>query len=151
MSSPPTTERGHEPLPQRMLDPACYPHRVGRIRLIETHISWVLLTGDYAYKMKKPVDLGFANFSTLALRRHYCEEELRLNGQLASQLYLEVVKIRGSLNALHIGGKGKVLEYAVKMREFPQEALASRALRQGLFGALEIDLLAATMAGFHAI
>jgi aminoglycoside phosphotransferase family enzyme/predicted kinase len=130
--------------------PECYPHPVRDVRLLETHISWVALTGSYAYKVKKPVDLGFADFSTLERRRHYCEEELRLNRRLAPKLYLEVVPIRGNPRAVHIGGDGPVIDYAVKMREFPQQSLASQTLAAGTFGAREIDLLAATIARFHA-
>jgi hypothetical protein len=131
--------------------PECYPHPVVGPRLIETHISWVLLTGKYAYKIKKPVDLGFVDFTTLALRRRYCEEELRLNRRLAPELYLAVVAIRGTMEAPRIGGKGRLIDYAVKMREFPQQALASRALAGGRFAAAEIDALAALIAGFHAV
>lgn len=131
--------------------PECYPHPVVGPRLIETHISWVLLTGKYAYKIKKPVDLGFVDFTTLALRRRYCEEELRLNRRLAPELYLAVVAIRGTMEAPRIGGRGRLIDYAVKMREFPQEALASRALARGLLDAGTIDALAAVIAGFHAV
>src|SRR5262245_58716991 len=138
------------PLAARLLDPACYPHPTKRLRLLETHISWVVLTGDYAYKVKKPVDLGFVDFTTLARRRHYCEEESRLNRRLAPELYLGVVAIRESMYGPRIGGKGKVLDYAVKMRQFPDTALASRALARGRFRAAEIDALAATVAAFHA-
>ena len=138
------------PLFAALTRPECYPHPVAEVRVIETHISWVMLTGQYAYKIKKPVNLGFADFSTLGLRRHYCEEELRLNRRLAPGLYLDVVAIRGSAQAPRIGGEGRLIDYAVKMREFPQEALASRALGRGAFGAAEIDALAATIAEFHA-
>lgn len=130
--------------------PECYPHAVAKVRGIETHISWVMLTGPFAYKIKKPVNLGFADFTTLALRRHYCEEEIRLNRRLAPGLYLDVVEIRGSAQAPRIDGKGSLIDYAVRMREFPQKALASRALQRGTFGATEIDALAATIAKFHA-
>ena len=82
----------------------CYGHPVGEVRLIETHISWVLLAGDYAYKIKKPVDLGFLDFSTLALRRQACDEEVRLNRRLAPAYYLGVVPITGSPDAPHLGG-----------------------------------------------
>ena len=133
-----------------LLDPSSYPHRTGRIRLVETHISLVFLTGDYTYKVKKPVDLGFANFSTLALRKRYCEEELRLNRRLAPELYLDVVAVRDGRTGPRVGGKGKIIDYAVRMREFSQEALASRALVRGRFGPAEIDDLAATIAAFHA-
>lgn len=78
---------------------SAYSHPTRDIRLVETHISWVFLTGDYAYKLKKPVDLGFLDFSTLELRRHFCEEELRLNRRLVPDLYLDVVAIRGSHEA----------------------------------------------------
>jgi hypothetical protein len=138
------------PLFAALLDPACYPHPVSGVRVLETHISWVLLTGEYAYKIKKPVNLGFLDFSSLELRRHYCEEELRLNRRLAPELYLDLAEIRGTPGAPRIGGDGPVLEYAVRMREFPQASLASRALAGGAFGAAEADALAALVAGFHA-
>ena len=87
------------PLFAALSNPACYPHPVSGVRVLETHISWILLTGEYAYKIKKPVYLGFLDFSTLGLRRHYCEEELRLNRRLAPELYLELVEIRGAPRA----------------------------------------------------
>lgn len=107
---------------EALRDPACYPHPVRRVAVIETHISWVLLTGDYAYKIKKPVNLGFLDFTTLAARRHYCEEELRLNRRLAPDIYLATVAITGDPDEPHIGGSGPVLEYAVKMREYRARA-----------------------------
>ena len=119
------------------------------VALIETHISYVLLTGQFAYKIKKTVELGFLDFSTLAARRFYCEEELRLNRRLAPKLYLDLVGITGSVEAPVLGGTGPVIEYAVKMREFPQEALASRALARGELSAADIDALAAKVAAFH--
>jgi uncharacterized protein len=94
-----------------------------RVDLIETHISYVLLTGQFAYKIKKAVELGFLDFRSLAARRRDCEEELRLNRRLAPKLYLDVVGITGSVEAPVLGGTGPVIEYAVKMREFSQEAL----------------------------
>jgi aminoglycoside phosphotransferase family enzyme/predicted kinase len=136
-------------LPASLLDPSCYPHPARRIRLLETHISWVLLTGDYAYKVKKPVDLGFVDFTTLGKRRHACAEEVRLNRRLAPGLYLDVVAIRGTPRSPRIGGRGPVLDYAVRMRQFPQEALASRALAAAGFGAAETDALADLIVGFH--
>ncbi len=122
---------------------------VGSVELLETHISYVLLTGAHAYKIKKAVDFGFLDFTTLGARRFFCEEELRLNRRLAPTLYLGVVPISGSIDAPVAGGSGRAIEYAVKMREFPQEALASRLLARGEFGAAEIDALAAQVAGFH--
>jgi aminoglycoside phosphotransferase family enzyme/predicted kinase len=129
--------------------PDCYPHPVGRVQIIETHISWVVLTGPYAYKIKKPVNLGFLDFSTLAARHRYCNEEVRLNRRLAPDIYLDVVAIRESPAGPRIDGEGPVLEYAVKMHEFPQEALAARMLGAGAFGAAHIDKLADCIVAFH--
>ena len=117
---------------------------------METHISWVLLTGVYAYKIKKPLNLGFADFSTLGLRGHYCHEELRLNRRFAPDLYLDVVEIRGTLDAPRVGGEGPLLDYAVRMRQFPQDALAGMRLGREQFGVAEIDALAESISGFHA-
>src|SRR5512135_2867872 len=131
-------------------DPARFPHPVERVEVIETHISWVLLAGEYAYKIKKPVALGFLDFSTLQQRRLYCEEELRLNRRTAPRLYLEVVPITGSEAAPLLGGRGEAIEYAVKMRRFPQEALLSRMAQAGALTAGHIDALARATAALHA-
>jgi hypothetical protein len=112
-------------LVEALLRPAAYTDQVKDIQHIQTHISHVILAGQYAYKIKKPLNLGFLDFSTLAQRRHCCEEELRLNRRLAPDLYLEVVPITGSLDEARFGGAGPVLDYAVKMRRFPQSALLS--------------------------
>jgi hypothetical protein len=109
-----------------MRDPLAYPHPADRVEHIETHISHVLLAGGYAYKLKKPLSLGFLDFSTLDKRRFFCEEELRLNGRLAPHIYLDVVPITGSPECPRIGAGGEVLEYAVKMRRFDQDALLTR-------------------------
>jgi uncharacterized protein len=130
--------------------PLCYPHAVGSVHVLETHISWVLLTGSVAYKIKKSVDLGFLDFSTLALRKHFCEEELRLNRRLAPAIYIDVVAIRGTPQSPRIDGDGPVIEYAVRMREFHQEFLADALLQRGAFGSQQIDALAVIMASFHA-
>ena len=120
-----------------------------RVRLLETHVSYVLLTGEFAYKIKKALALGFLDFTRLDARRFYCEEELRLNRRLAPRLYLDVVAITGKPEAPAIGGSGPALEYAVKMREFPQDALASRALARGELAHRDIDALALEVAAFH--
>ncbi|MCK5477476.1 MAG: hypothetical protein KAI44_01030, partial [Methylococcales bacterium] len=99
-------------------NPALFSHNVEYFKIIETHISWVLLTGHYAYKIKKPLNLGFLDFSTLEKRRHYCFEELRLNSRLAKDLYLDVVAISGTEEQPKIEGYGTVIEYAVKMKQF---------------------------------
>ena len=117
---------------QALLDPQCYPHPVSSIRICETHISWVVLTGEYVYKIKKPVQYSFVDFSTLEKRRWFCDEELRLNARLAPELYLEVVPLTGSPAKPRIAGKGDPFEYAVKMRRFSvsfHEAVLSCQLR----------------------
>jgi len=130
--------------------PGCYPHPAKAVKVIETHISRVFLTGDYAYKVKKPVDLGFLDFTTLEARRRSCEDELRLNRRLAPQLYLDVVEIRGTPDAPHVGGEGPLLDYAVRMQQFSQERLASRVLARGELTADLIVGLARLLARFHA-
>jgi uncharacterized protein len=137
------------PLIQALHRPACYDHPVQDIRLVETHISWVLLTGPYAYKLKKPVNLGFLDFSSLEKRRFFCEEELRLNRRLAPSLYLEVVSIAGSPDSPALHGTGEAIEYAVKMVQFPEEARLDRMLARGELGPSHIDLLARELAEFH--
>lgn len=135
-----------ERLVAAMQDPLAYPHPAERVERIETHISHVLLAGEYAYKIKKPLDLGFLDFSTLTRRRFCCEEELRLNRRLAPQIYLDVVPITGTPALPRVGGKGPVLEYAVKMRRFEQEALLTRLPVSGSLA----DRIAERVARFHA-
>lgn len=130
-------------------DPRCYPHPVDRVQVVETHISWILLTGAYAYKLKKPLTLGFLDFSTLSARKHFCEEELRLNRRLDPDLYLEVVAICEGPQRPVIGGQGPVLEYAVKMRQFPEEGLLDRVQERGELLPAHIDAMARQIAAFH--
>jgi aminoglycoside phosphotransferase family enzyme/predicted kinase len=130
-------------------DPRRYPHAAGKIEVIETHISWVLLAGDYAYKIKKALNLGFLDYSTLERRHSCCDEELRLNRRTAPDLYLEVVAIGGSADAPRFGAQ-PAIEYAVKMHRFAADALMDERLMQGRVDARHIDTLAAVIARFHA-
>ncbi len=132
-----------------LLNPRLYNHTVSKIELVETHISWVILTGPYAYKIKKPVDLGFLNFSTLANRKYYCELELHLNKRLAPDYYLEVIPITGSYPHPLLKGSGEVIEYALKMVQFPQEAELDRELASGKLNETAMDLVAEKIADFH--
>lgn len=132
-----------------MLKPEVFDHPVKAIELVETHISWVLLTGDVAYKIKKPVNFGFLDFSTLEKRQFYCNEELRLNRRLAPDLYLDVVTINGVGENIEINGKGPVMEYAVKMKQFPQSAQLDRILNKYGLDNVVIDKLAKKIARFH--
>ncbi|MDD2759654.1 MAG: AAA family ATPase [Methylomonas sp.] len=131
-----------------LFDPGRYPHPVESVKLLETHISWVLLAGEYAYKIKKPVNFGFLDFSELSARQFFCHEELRLNRRLAPALYLDVVGIGGSVDQ-PIFGAESAFEYAVKMRRFAEEMLLSHLLEHRLLRVADIQNLAATMAGFH--
>ena len=134
-----------------LLRPEAYPHPVSEpIRLAETHISWVLLTGEYAYKIKKPVRLSFLDYSTLARRRWLCEEELRLNRRLAPDLYLGVSLISGTPEAPRIDADGTPLEYAVRMRQFlPADELAA-LLAAGTVTPRDVTALGEGIARFHA-
>ena len=145
-----TGSAGLDCLIKALRAPACYPHAVERVELLQTHISCVLLAGDYAYKIKKPVNLGFLDFSTLAARRHFCEEELRLNRRTAPALYLQVLAIGGSLSAPVLGGGGPAIEYALKMRRFAQDALLDCMARRGALAPQHVDALAQSLAAFHA-
>jgi len=118
-------------LVSRLLTAAAYLHPVGPIRLVETHISWVFLTGEYVYKVKKPVDLGFLDFSTLDRRRHSCAEEVRLNRRFAPDLYLDAVPITGAAATATVGGTGAPVEWAVRLRQFDEEARLDRVLDRG--------------------
>lgn len=130
--------------------PQAFPHSVGAIGCIETHISWVLLAGDYVYKLKKPLTLDFLDFGTLAQRHAACEEELRINRRTAPELYLAVRPITGTPEAPCVDGAGPVIEWAVQMRRFDQSDLASEALAQGRLAAAQIDPLAREVAALHA-
>jgi len=132
-----------------LLKPGPYPHPVATLELIETHISWVILTGTYAYKIKKSVKLDFLDFSTLQLRRHYCEEELRLNRRMAPQLYLDVVPICGTERSPQVGGEGRAIEYALRMHQFPQSAQLDKQLDAGLLNENDMRDLAETVAAYH--
>lgn len=125
-------------------------HGVTDTLVVETHISYVLIAGATAYKLKKVLKLPFVDYSTLALRKHYCEEELRLNRRLAPQLYRDVVAIRGTPQAPVLDGDGEPFEYAVAMRAFTQDDLLAVMLEQGTLGREHVDEFAREVAAFHA-
>jgi aminoglycoside phosphotransferase family enzyme/predicted kinase len=135
-------------LVEALRNPAAYPHPVGTVKVLQTHISYVLLAGDYAYKIKKPVRLAFVDFSTAARRRFFCEQELRLNRRTAPSLYVDVVAIGG--DPPRFGPCDEALEYAVRMRRFPQDALGSVMAREGRLQDRHVDALARHVAAFHA-
>ena len=137
-----------ERLARALLNPAAYPDD-GAVEHVETHISHVYLTGTHAYKIKKPVALGFLDFSTLEKRREYCEEELRINRRLAPRVYLSVVPIAGTWDAPRVEGTGTPIEYAVKMRRFAQEDVLDRVADSRGLQPEHVDELARQVAQFH--
>jgi len=130
-----------------------YPSDASPVQLIQTHISYVLLTGEYAYKIKKPLNFGFLDYSTLEKRKHFCEEELRLNQRAAAAIYLEVLPItqtvENSVPTFHLDGPGEVVEYAVKMRQFPQSTLLTNLYERGELTEELLKELARAIATFH--
>jgi len=146
-------QSGHDHHPDpiaALLKAGSFEHPVDDIKLVETHISWVILTGQFAYKIKKPVNLGFVDFSLLEKRRFYCEEEVRLNRRLAPEIYLETVPVTHSPGKPPLmNGKGKAIEYAVKMMLFPWEAQLDRILDRNELKPLHLDGFAHVIATFH--
>jgi aminoglycoside phosphotransferase family enzyme/predicted kinase len=141
---------GHAPLIAGLLRPAAYPHVVSEpVRLVETHISWVLLTGEYAYKIKKPLRLSFLDYSTLERRRALCEEELRLNSRHAPGLYLGVSAIAGPTGAPRVDGEGPAVEYAVRMRQFDVGQELGALIAAGAVDASELASLGEDVAALH--
>ncbi len=136
---------------QQMLQAKFYPHACKEpIKLIQTHCSYVLLTGDFVYKLKKPVNFGFLNYSTLDLRHHFCHEELRLNQRGAAELYLEVLPITLQDEQYQLNGTGEPAEYALKMREFPSEGLFSTMFENGKLNESHIEELGRVVARYHS-
>ncbi len=135
---------------EKLKDPSVYGSDVTSIDIIETHISFVVLTGRFVYKIKKPVDFGFLDFSTLEKRKYFCEEEVRLNRRLCPDLYLGVVKITEDENGrLSINGKGRIVEYAVKMKQFPQEAIMTNLLKKEEISRNDIEKICDTLIEFY--
>ncbi|HSO44096.1 MAG TPA: hypothetical protein VLQ47_01060, partial [Rhodoferax sp.] len=137
------------PLIHALCDPARYPDGVARVELVQTHISWVLLAGDFAYKIKKPVKLSFLDFSTLALRHRYCLDELRLNRRFAPDLYLEVVGIYNTPQDPQWQGFGAPIEYAVRMHRFEESARLDHVCARGELQAKHLSGLADVLVAFH--
>lgn len=139
-----------EHLINAMMSPAAYPHAAADVRLCQTHMSAVFLAGQYVYKIKKPVNLGFADFRTLEAREHFCHEEVRLNSRLAPSVYLGVAPITRSADEIQVDGHGVPIEWAVKMRRLPDEASLKHAILHGNVDQQMVKVLAKRVAGFHS-
>jgi uncharacterized protein len=137
------------PIVIALSDPTIYPHPVDRVELVETHISWVFLAGERVYKVKKPVDLGFLDFTTLERRRFFCEEEVRLNRRLTHDVYLGVVELNGR-DTLTFGGGGPTREVAVMMMRLPHDRMLDEVVRRGTIEPELMEGLGRIIAAFHA-
>jgi len=134
---------------EALMKPEAYDEESGQIELTQTHISFVFLTRNFVYKVKKAVDLGFLDFTTLEKRRFFCEKELELNRRLCGDMYLEVVPINRS-KVIKIKGEGETVEYAVKMKRMPQERMMSQLLEENKVDNTLIDRIAKIVSEFHS-
>ncbi len=134
---------------QALMVPDLYPHKVDEVTLIQTHISYVLIAGAYVYKIKKPVDFGFLDFSSLEKRKHFCEEELRLNRRLCPSIYLETLTINQDGNRYSIGGSGKPIDYCVKMIHMPDQCMMGKVIDAGRLTTGHVDEIVAVLEPFY--
>ena len=132
-----------------LLKPEKYPHPVNRVDLVQTHISFVLLAGDFVYKFKKPVNFGFLDFSTLEKRGHCCEQELVLNRRLSPEIYLGLVTVTDDDGVITLDGQGPVIEYGVKMRRMPEERMMVRVIDRGELQSDHIQALVDVLVPFY--
>ena len=133
---------------EALMKPEAY-EEAEQIELKQTHISWVFLTGKFVYKVKKAVDFGFLDFSTLEKRRFFCEKEVELNRRLCGDMYLEVVPVNRS-DVIKIGGEGETVEYAVKMKRIPEDKIMTRLLEEDKVDKKLVDRMAKIIADFHS-
>jgi len=134
---------------EALMKPEAYDEAPGSIELVQTHISFVFLTKRFVYKVKKAVDFGFLDFTTLEKRRFFCEKELQLNRRLCGDMYLEIVPINKA-DAIKIKGAGETVEYAVKMKRMPQEKMMSKLLEENKVDYRLVDRIANIIADFHS-
>jgi aminoglycoside phosphotransferase family enzyme len=132
-----------------LLKPQAYPHRPQKIELVQTQMSFVFLTGEYVYKIKKPVNLGYLDYTTLEKRQFFCHQELELNRRLCPDAYLAVVPIVEKQGELRIEGRGKAIEYAVKMKQLPQDRMMDVLLSRGQVTPEMVARVAEKLVGFH--
>ena len=132
-----------------LLKREAYPEPTLSVEMVQTHVSWIFLTDTHAYKVKKPVDFGFLNFSTIDRRRFYCNEEVRLNRRLCPDIYEGVVEVRETTTGATFRGEGPVIDYAVRMRRLPAERMLDRLVEQGDVSLADMGKVARVIADFH--
>jgi len=132
-----------------MLDPNTYPHKVDKVELIQTHISWVFLAGPKVYKIKKPVNFGFLDFTTLDKRLHFCKEELRLNKRLCPDIYLDVIPLSESQDKIVLGDDSNVIEWVLVMNKMPHENLMNKLIERELFDKSLLEKITQKLVPFY--
>ena len=137
------------PIVRALLESRAYPHKPQKVELGQTQMSFIFLTGEYVYKIKKPVNLGYLDYTTLEKRLYFCDQELELNRRLCPGAYLAVVPITEEKNQLRLEGRGKVIEYAVKMKQLPQERMMDVLLPLGEVTAEMVTSVSEKLVSFH--
>ncbi len=137
------------PLIQKLLKKEAYPHHPEEIKLLQTHISYVFLADDLVYKIKKPVDFGFLDFTTLEKRKFFCEREVELNRRLCPEIYLGVVPVVEQNDKAFFEGEGEPVEWAVKMKRMPEEGMMGRLIKEGRLKLKHIDLIVDKLVPFY--
>jgi len=136
-------------LVDKLMNPALYPHNPAEVEVVQTQMSIIFLTGEYAYKIKKPVDLGYLDYTSLDKRCHFCHQEVKLNNRLSSGVYIQVVPINEQNGRISYGGKGNTVEYAVKMRQLPSDRMMNVLLTQNRVSETMLRQVARRLANFH--
>ncbi len=143
------SESNLPPVAEALLQPQAYPHKTGKIKLVQTQMSFVFLTGELVYKVKKAVNLGYLDYTTLEKRHFFCHQELKLNRRLCPNAYLDIVVINNDKGKIQINGKGEPIEYATKMSQLPQKRMMDVLLRSGQLNQEMITQVAEKLAIFH--
>ena len=143
------SSKRQERLVRFLQSPSSYPHHPIEVRVIQTHISWVFVASPFVFKVKKPVNLGFLDFSTLEKRRYFCQREVALNRRLCPEIYLGVVPIYKATDRFSFDAEGQIAEYAVKMRELPHDWFLSELLAKDLVGEREINRVISALHRFY--
>ena len=136
-------------LVEALLKPEAYSHAPSQIELVQTQMSFVFLTGDFVYKVKKPVNLGYLDYSSLERRLFFCQQEIELNSRLCPDIYIEVVPVIRTGEQIHIGGEGEIIEYAVKMRQLPKDGMMDKLLSLNLVTEEMVVNVAEKLTAFH--
>ena len=134
---------------ESLLRPEAYPHPAGQIRLVQTHISYIILTGGFVYKIKKPVNFGFLDFTTLDKRKYFCEREVILNKRLSPEIYLGIEPVTAAESGYRVGGSGEPIEYAVKMRQMPQDRMMDALIKKNEIQKSMIDRIVEKLVPFY--